>query len=142
MARITVVHDYPDLVDLMKSVLEAAHEVDGFDAADVSVAALERMRPDLLIIDLEAADAIWAGTASVPVDRAVAALRSVPMVVCSSDVGALESWIAPFRDRDRVFPLVKPFSLDALTAVVERALGSRGGTSGLGDPAVAGTGAS
>jgi DNA-binding NtrC family response regulator len=123
MARITVVNDYPDFVEMMTTILDemAGHEVVGFDASEVTLEDVVESHPQLLIVDLDIADMLVGTGASVD-DRTAASLRRLPMIVCSSEILALRERAGEYGDLRHVYPLEKPFTLDMLTDVVERAL--------------------
>jgi DNA-binding NtrC family response regulator len=123
MARITVVNTYPDFVELMTSILDelAGHEVTGFDSSEVTLDDLLEEGPDLLIVDLDTATRV-AGIGRPPGELAVVALKCVPMIVCSGDIPALRERADQFAHLSNVYALEKPFAIDALTDLVERAL--------------------
>jgi CheY-like chemotaxis protein len=123
MARITVVNDYPDFIEMMTSILDemAGYEVTGLDAADATVEALAATHPDLLIVDPATADMVFGLGA--PLDqRTAGALGPVPIVVCSGDNPALRERGDEFGDLGNVYTLDKPFTLEMLTDAVKRAL--------------------
>jgi DNA-binding NtrC family response regulator len=123
VARITVVDDYADFVEMMTSVLGdgAGHEVIGFGSSQASVVGLLESEPDLLILDLHSADAMGIRPSAVGDGSAAAAvLDVVPTIACSGDLPALRYWARACRDRSTVHMLEKPFTLAQLTQVVER----------------------
>jgi DNA-binding NtrC family response regulator len=124
VARITVVDDYPEFLEMMTSILDefAGHEVTGLECTEATVEDLLATSPDLLIVDLRSADGMWTGIDAVAIDRSQAVLGRVPMIVCSGDLLALRAWAEQFRDGDQIYSLAKPFSMDNLSALVERAL--------------------
>jgi DNA-binding NtrC family response regulator len=124
MARITVVNDYPEFVELMTGILDemAGHEVTGFDASEATVDELAETRPDLLIVDLQTAGWVLAGIVAAVGERLAAAFDRVPVIVCSGDIPALRERGDEFADLGNVYTLEKPFTLDMLTDLVERAL--------------------
>jgi DNA-binding NtrC family response regulator len=123
MARITVIDDYPDFLDLMTGILAemAGHQIIGFDTSESTVEDLLLSHPDLLIVDLSTARAVVR-------DRPALAVRSrqVPIIVCSGDPEALADWVSNFDESDRIYPLPKPFSLDDLVEMVDSALAPAG----------------
>ena len=123
MARITVVNHYPDFIETMTGILDemAGHEVIGFDVSDATLDTLTETRPQLLVLDIDTADMVL-GRKATASDRAAIALGSVPMIVCSGDIAALRERAEEFGDMSNVHMLEKPFTLEALTNVVERAL--------------------
>ncbi len=53
MARILVIDDDPDVVDACRLVLEGAgHEATGAHSVDEGMAAIDKLKPDLLILDV------------------------------------------------------------------------------------------
>ncbi len=123
MARITVVDDYPDFLDLMKGILAelSGHQVTGFDSSELTVDDVVQSRPDLIIADPRSAVAL--ARERVDVHSAIGTgPRRVPTIVCSGDLPALEDWVSQFHKADRVYPIGKPFSVDELTALVTRVL--------------------
>ena len=123
MARITVVNHYPDFIETMTGILdeESGHEVTGFDVSDATLDTLVETRPQLLILDIGTADMVLGSNATAR-DGAAIALGSVPMIVCSGDIPALRDRAEEFGDMSNVYVLEKPFTLEALTDLVERAL--------------------
>jgi DNA-binding NtrC family response regulator len=107
----------------MTSILDelAGHEVTGFDSSEVTLDDLLEERPDLLIVDLDTARRV-AGIGRTPSERAVVALRCVPMIVCSGDIPALRERADEFADLSNTYALEKPFAVDALTDLVGRAI--------------------
>jgi DNA-binding NtrC family response regulator len=124
MARITVVNDYPEFVELMTGILDemAGHEVTGLDASEATVDELAETRPDLLILDLQTAGWVLAGIVATVGERLAVAFERVPVIVCSGDIPALRERADEFADLGNVYTLQKPFTLDMLTDLVERAL--------------------
>lgn len=124
MARITVVNDYPDFLELMTTILDemAGHKVVGFDSSEATLEDLVDARPDLLIVDMQTAEAFLAATAGTSRDRAAATLGQVPMIVCSGNVPALREKADAFADFPHVHTLEKPFTLYGLSYLVEQAL--------------------
>jgi CheY-like chemotaxis protein len=123
MARITVVDDYPDFIQMVSEILTAleGHDVAGFDGTEATVEDLVASAPDVLIVDL---NVVGQGTGGVGVllpARQDKRLRHIPMIVCSGDVAALRLHAAEFA-RLRTLTLEKPFGVDRLTDVVNQAL--------------------
>jgi CheY-like chemotaxis protein len=123
MARIAVVDDYPEFIELMTSILDvlSGHEVIGFHASEATVDRLADAHPDLVIIDLEAADKVLGIGAAIDGD-AHATLGPIPAIVCSGDIAALRGRADEFFDLGNVDVLEKPFTLDMLTDSVDEAL--------------------
>ena len=124
MARITVVNDSPEFLELMDDILEddryATTTIDG-DRPD-PVDDIVRSRPDLLIIDIRLGvegDHGWEIAKEV---RARPEVARLPVILCCADpfaVGELADELGAARD---VETLPKPFSVQQLTDAVERLL--------------------
>lgn len=112
MCRIFLAEDDPPTQALLTSLLRAGHhEVVGVaEAADAAVAGIERLRPDLCLIDIHLA-------ASSGIDVAERVLRrfDVPVVLMSAD--DQPTLPVPF--------ILKPVSPSKLFATIDRALGSK-----------------
>ena len=124
MARVTIVNDNPEFLELIQDILEDerydATKIDG-DHDD----ALERIRssrPDLLIIDLRLGREGLHGWDIAQEIRADPAFRDLPILVCSADVLALNEIADQMAATRDVEALVKPFHLDELTDAVDRLL--------------------
>jgi CheY-like chemotaxis protein len=127
MARVTVVNDNPEFLELVDDILEddryATTTIDG-DAPD----ALEQIlasRPELLIIDVRLGDPGDHGWQIAQQVRAEPGLDGLPILLCSADIQALEELADEVARRQRVEALAKPFSVDQLTDAVERLLEDR-----------------
>jgi CheY-like chemotaxis protein len=124
MARITVVNDNPEFLDLVDAILEEdryeSTTVDGDrpDALDVILAS----RPDLLMIDLRMGSAELHGWSIAQQVRATPDLDGLPILFCSADVRALEAIDEDLRTKHHVATLVKPFGVDDLIASIDALL--------------------
>ena len=124
MARITVVNDNPEFLDLVHDILEddryEATKIDG-DLPN----ALERIRasrPDLLMIDIRmGTDTLhgWRVAQEVRTDPQFARL---PILLCSADLVALEEIAQDLAEDHHIRSLAKPFSIDQLTQTVDELL--------------------
>ena len=121
--RISVVNDNPDFLELMSAILEddAGYDVTLFDGEKTSIAELVDSRPDLVIVDLVLGAA--SGWEIVTLTRAEPRLADVPIIICSADVTALRERSSELEHIGNVHVLEKPFSLDEVTAIVERLIG-------------------
>jgi CheY-like chemotaxis protein len=126
MARVTVVNDNPDFLDLVHDILEDdrydATTVDG-DRPDALDLILES-RPDLLMIDLRLGSDGLHGWKIAQAVRREPGLDSVPILVCSADTLALQQIESDLAATQRVEALTKPFSVDQLTDAIDRLLAS------------------
>jgi DNA-binding NtrC family response regulator len=124
MARIAVVNNYPDFLELMTSILDelVGHEVIGFDSSEATLDDLVEARPDLLIVDLHTVDGVLRWSDAMLSDRPATAIALIPRIVCSADIPAMRARADEFGAHGNTYALEKPFSVDMLVGVVERAL--------------------
>lgn len=126
MARVTVVNDNPEFLDMVHDILEDdrydAVTVDGdrSDALDLIL----KSRPDLLMIDLRLGSEGLHGWKIAQEVRREPGLDSVPVLVCSADMLALQQIESELAATQRVDALTKPFSVDQLTDAIDRLLAS------------------
>jgi len=130
MARITVVNDNPEFLDLVRDILEddryEVTTVDG-DRPD----ALDRVRassPQVLMIDLRMGRDELHGWEIAQRVRAERALDDVPILVCSGDLQGMKEIADQLADTKNVATLTKPFSIDELTEAIEALLTNRIGS--------------
>ena len=121
--RISVVNDNPDFLELMSAILDedAGYDVTLFDGEKTAIAELVDSQPDLVIVDLVLGGA--SGWEIVTLSRAEPKLAEVPIIICSADVTALRERTDELERIGNVHVLEKPFSLDEITAIVERLIG-------------------
>lgn len=130
MARVTVVNDNPEFLELIEDILEDerydATPIDGDrdDALDL----IRDSRPELLIIDLRIGREGLHGWEIAQQVRAEPEFHELPILVCSADVLALNEVADQLSATRDVEALVKPFDIDDLTSAIDRLLGqpSRG----------------
>ncbi len=124
MARITVVDDYPDFLEVMYSILDGlgGHTVAGFDGEEATLEQLVESDPELLIVDLRIAGDDMRGWDTLMLARADDRLRAVPLIVCSADVETLHARTDEFKRVGNIFTLEKPFSVADVIAAVNDAL--------------------
>lgn len=125
MARITVVNDYPDFLDLMESLLEQelGHEVTAFDGQQTTVDEIADSRPDVLVLDLRLASVEGlSGADIVRRARLDDRLKGTPIIVASADLAALEQRTAEFDRLGAVIPLPKPFDVEQVLAILKQLL--------------------
>ena len=124
--KVVVVNDNPEFLAVMDELLSSEQydtsTVDG-DKAD-AVARITDARPDLLIIDLRlGADGLH-GWDIVEEVRKNETLSSLPILVCSGDLQALQDAAERIEAMTDVETLVKPFALGELFGKVESLLGT------------------
>ena len=124
MARVTVVNDNPEFLDLVHDILEDDRydtiTIDG-DRPD-ALDAIRASRPDLLMIDLRMGSEGLHGWEIAQQVRADPAFDGLPVLICSADVPALHALEDDLEGDSHVGRLVKPFSIDDLTAAVDNLL--------------------
>lgn len=125
--RISVVNDNADFLELMSAILDedAGYDVTLFHGETTSIDEIAAADPDLLIVDLLLGGA--SGWEIVALSRADERLASVPIIVCSADVAALRERAGELERIGSVHVVSKPFSIDDLTAMVERLIGTGAG---------------
>lgn len=126
MARITVVNDNPEFLELMRDVLEdERHQsttVDG-DQPD-AIDRIQASRPDLLIIDVRLGIDGTHGWDVVQEVRRELEFHGLPVVLCCSDPFAAGELKGALEASHDVETLSKPFSIDQLNAAIDRLLGN------------------
>jgi DNA-binding response OmpR family regulator len=128
--RISVVNDNPEFLDLMSAILDedAGYDVTLFDGEETSIDEIAASDPDLLIVDLVLGGA--SGWEIVALSRADERLAGRPILVCSADITNLREKAEELQRIGDVHVLEKPFSVDEITAVVARLVGSAEPVSG------------
>jgi two-component system, chemotaxis family, chemotaxis protein CheY len=121
MARITVVNDTPDFLELVHEILEGDRYetilIDG-DRPD----AFELIRassPDLLMIDLRMGSEGLSGWDLVQKVREDRAFDGLPVLVCSADLRGMEAIKADMAASHHVATLAKPFAIDELIEAID-----------------------
>jgi CheY-like chemotaxis protein len=124
MARVTVVNDNPDFLELVRDILEddrydtTTIDGDRDDALDAICAS----RPDLLMIDLRKGPQELHGWDIAQQVRRQPELGGLPILVCSADSEALAAIADELAATRYVATLTKPFRIDALEAAIDRLL--------------------
>ena len=123
-ARVTVVNDDPDFLELMRDILDMDQYVTTTVDGDPP-GALDRIRasrPDVLMIDLRiGSDALHGWDVAQEV-RADPELARVPILVCSADIVALREMASDVAQYRQVATLEKPFTIDQLIESVDSLL--------------------
>jgi CheY-like chemotaxis protein len=126
-ARIAVVDDDPVFLELMRDLLGVGEGHDVLTSGDWigSVEFIKSVRPDLVILDLMMGRE-QAGWAVIEILRADALMRSVPIILCSAALPALDSHAGRMREVGAVELISKPFDVDDLLDAIERLQGTMG----------------
>ncbi len=121
MARVTVVNDNPEFLELVGDILTLDRYVTTLVDGD-KPDALERIRassPDILMIDLRMGNHELHGWEIAQEVRRDQALAELPVLVCSADTRALHSIEEQLNGARNVAALTKPFSIDDLCATID-----------------------
>ena len=125
MARVTVVNDNPEFLDLVHDILEDdrydATKIDG-DRPD-AVEAIVESRPDVLMIDLRMGSEGMHGWDVAKRVRSDDRFDQLPILLCSADVRALREIGEELDDEHRIQCIEKPFSIDRLTTAIDELFG-------------------
>jgi DNA-binding NtrC family response regulator len=127
MARITVVDDYADFLDMVAAILHGlnGHEVAGLDGREATIDDLVASDPDLLIVDLLTGAGATSDLSAVVVAGTQDRLSRVPVIICSGDVDSLNRRSEEFATAGMV-TLQKPFAIEQLITAVFQALNGCG----------------
>lgn len=121
MARVTVVNDNAEFLELVRDILEddryETTTIDG-DRPD-ALDEVRASRPDLLMIDLRMGSEGLHGWDIAQQVRAEPDFVGLPVLICSADVVALKTLEDDLDDARHVGTLTKPFSIDDLTGVID-----------------------
>jgi CheY-like chemotaxis protein len=124
MARVTVVNDNQEFLDLVHDILEGDQYettmIDG-DRPDV-LDVIRSSHPDLLMIDVRLGvpgDHGWEIAQEV---RNRAQFNELPVLLCSADTLALKGLEEGLAETRRVATLEKPFTIEALVSMIDQLL--------------------
>lgn len=126
--RIAIVDDSPEMVDLLRDVLEdAGYEVVSFTGAESVVSALAAAAPDVVILDLlfRGPNSQLRGWDHMRLIRTHEALRRLPILVCSADVLGLRERGEEIARDPLLSSVTKPFTLLELEDAVLRMIGAQ-----------------
>jgi CheY-like chemotaxis protein len=121
MARITVVNDSPEFLDLFHDILQG----DRYDTTlidgdrDDAVQLIRQSSPDLLMIDLRMGGYGARGWDIAQEVRAHAGFEELPVLVCGADLQALSEVEPDLAATRHVATLTIPFELDELTETID-----------------------
>ncbi len=116
--NILLIDDDQELRDVIREELERrGYGVVGFDSAEQARSRLEDPEIGVVLTDVD----MGAGMSGIELCESVAAIREDLPVVVMTGFGTVETAIAAIRAGAYDF-IVKPFEIDALTRVVDRAL--------------------
>ena len=128
MARVTVVNDNPEFLELVADILSDARYVTTLVDGD-EPDAMDRVRasrPDVLMIDLRMGNNELHGWELAQQVRADQTLADLPILICSADSRALTQVGNHLDGTNSVATLSKPFSIDDLCAALDELLNGVG----------------
>ena len=126
MARVTVVNDNPDFLELVRDILEDdRYETTTIDGdRPEALDEIRASRPDVLMIDLRmGADALHGWDIAQNVRRDPD-FDGLPILVCSADTEALKELAPALAETRQIEVLKKPFGIDELCNTIDRLLAS------------------
>jgi len=125
-ARVVVINDDTAFLELMHELLQ---EEEGFEVLicrewDNAHGFVKDHHPDLVILDIRMGgeERGWTILNLLTLDPKT---RSIPVIVCSAAIQSLHAQ-QPWLDKFGICALPKPFDLDMLLEMVERALDRKG----------------
>lgn len=125
MAVIAVVNDDTAFIDLMSDLLkDEGYKTIPHKVGDTAYDMIRDTQPDLVVLDmrLEHPDSGWVTLDLMRLDPRTA---HIPVIICSADARFLREKEAHFRAQN-CRTIEKPFNLDELLMLVERALAPLG----------------
>ena len=128
MARVTVINDSSEFIDLMRELVTSlGHQMTGLEAVHTSIEEVVRTRPDLLLVDLrlENTPQEVSGWELVILAKAHHDLLNVPVILCTADVWELKKRTRDLEQIADVHVRTKPFQIDDMSELVQHLLSTR-----------------
>jgi CheY-like chemotaxis protein len=126
MARVTVINDSTEFLDLMRDLLtDLGHEMTGYEAVETSIEEVVASDPQLLIVDLRLQNRPQeiSGWELIILARSHRRLTKVPVILCTADVWELKKRAKDLEQIAGVHVLTKPFDMEEMCTLVQRLLG-------------------
>lgn len=123
MARVTVIDDSVEFLELMRQVLdELGHQMSGLPGIESSVEEVVSTHPELLMVDLRLDNSPQqvSGWELLRLVRSHRDLHDVPIIVCSGDLRELKNRSKELAEIDNVHVQAKPFSLEEIGQLIDR----------------------
>lgn len=120
-SRIMVINDTQEILNLFHEILtDEGHEVTLYSYGMQDIKEIERVKPDLLILDYVVGreEVGWQLLQKVRMNRST---EGIPIIVCTTIVKMVQE-IEGFLSSKRVQVVGKPFMIDDLLAAVSDAL--------------------
>ena len=125
MARVTVINDSSEFLDVMRDLLTSLHhEMTGLMAVEASIEQVVDAKPELLIVDLRLQDRPQeiSGWELIILARSHRQLMKVPIILCTADVWQLKQRAADLEQIAGVHVRTKPFDVDEMCDLIQRLL--------------------
>lgn len=124
MARITVIDDSSDFLDLMRELIDVlGHHMTGIAAVTSTIDEVVDTEPELLVVDLVLPHPQeGSGWDVLLMARAHPALRRVPIILCTADVWGVKQRAADLQQFADVHVITKPFELDEISQLIQDSL--------------------
>jgi CheY-like chemotaxis protein len=125
MARVTVIDDSSEFLNLMRDLLTLLdHEMTGFMAVEASIEEVVASKPELLIVDLRLQDRPQeiSGWELIILARSHRHLTKVPVILCTADVWELKKRARDLEQIAGVHVRTKPFDVDEMCDLIQRLL--------------------
>lgn len=118
LARVAIVHDDPELLDLLRDLLAQTHMVRTVTAAE-SMTLIAGHKPSLLVVGpLQGSGGSLNSWDVVALARAHRALRHIPIILLSADLDGLMADGEQIAQFAGVHVIGLPFDLDVLLGVI------------------------
>ena len=124
VTRIMVINDTQEILDMFRAILEEeGYEVILYSFAILDMTEYERVKPDLIILDLVfgGEKSGWQMLQKLKMNRSTA---TIPIIVCTAATNAIREMEGYLLSKG-VGVILKPFDIDDLLAAVKLALQSR-----------------
>jgi len=122
--RIMVINDTQEILDMFRAILEEeGYEVILYSFAILDMNEYERVKPDLIILDLVfgSEKSGWQMLQKLKMNRPTA---NIPIILCTAATNAVREMEGYLLSKG-VTVILKPFDIDDLAAAVKLALQSR-----------------
>lgn len=121
--RVLVVNDTQEILELFRDLLEdAGYEVTLLSYAPTEIAEIQRINPDLIILDLIFGSE-QLGMQLLDKLKLKRETAAIPVIICSAAINALRD-IEGYLKAHGVAIVPKPFDIDLLLASIEKSLKS------------------
>jgi DNA-binding response OmpR family regulator len=125
MARVSVINDSEEFLDLMRDLLASlGHQMTGFKAVEASIEGVVDSEPELLVVDLRLQDRPQeiSGWELIVLARSHRHLVDVPLILCTADEWELKKRSADLEQIAGVHVRTKPFDVDEMCNLINHLL--------------------